>query len=86
MNEIVNMISTIGFPIVCTLGLAWYVREINTSFQNKLSEITAEHRSEISEMRKSYSEDIARISDALDRNTEIMGRLLNDGEIVRSGN
>lgn len=27
MNEIVNIVGTVGFPIVACIGVAWYVKE-----------------------------------------------------------
>ena len=64
MNDIVNIISSFGFPIFCSLALGWYVFN-----QNK------ECREEIKDMQKEHKEEIAKVAEALDRNTDILQKL-----------
>lgn len=64
MSDVINIISSFGFPVFCSLALGWYVYN-----QNK------EYRAEIKDMQKEHREEIAKVSDALDRNTDILKKL-----------
>lgn len=64
MNEIVQMITTVGFPIVACLGMGWYVK-YTTDINN----------AEVKEMRKEHMEEITRITDAINNNTLALQKL-----------
>lgn len=64
MNELVQMITTVGFPIVACLGMGWYVK-YTTDINN----------AEMKEMRKEHMEEITRITDAINNNTLALQKL-----------
>lgn len=39
MNEIVSIISTVGFPIACCLGLGYYVFKVTDSNRQELKNV-----------------------------------------------
>lgn len=49
--EIVDLISNVGFPIACVIGLAVYVRELNT-----------QHREEVNSLREAIENNTLVIS------------------------
>lgn len=59
-----QLISTICFPIVACVGLAFYVKYIVDAY-----------RSEVRELRKEHQEEISKITDALNHNTEAITKL-----------
>ena len=64
LNGIVTVISTIGFPVVACIGLAWFVK-YQTDNNNK----------EVAEMRKEHAEEISKVTDALNNNTLALQKL-----------
>jgi hypothetical protein len=49
--DYVEMISQLGFPIVCVLGLAWYVNKMTSDFQKTVIEMYTKHYDEVSELK-----------------------------------
>ena len=39
ITEIINMISTVGFPIAMCLMLSWYVKTTNDSYRNDIKSL-----------------------------------------------
>lgn len=64
MNDITTLISGIGFPIVAYLLM---VRS-NKELQNA-------HREEIESLNKAFNERMERVTEALDKNTEVIDAL-----------
>lgn len=64
MNDIITAISTLGFPIVACIGMAWYVK-YQTDSNNK----------EVSEMRKEHKQEIDKVTKALNDNTLVIQKL-----------
>lgn len=60
----VQLISSVGFPIVACLGMGWYVK-----YQ------TDNYREEVRDMQKEHKEEISRITEALNNNTEALQKL-----------
>lgn len=65
MNEIVQIISTLGFPIAMCVGACFFIKyQFDTS--NKQME----------EMRKEHKEEVANMSKAIENNTIALTRLI----------
>ena len=56
--DIIQIISTLGFPIACCLGLGWYVKMQTDNYRNDVKDIQREHKEETKQM-----------TDALNNNT-----------------
>jgi hypothetical protein len=73
MNDIVTMITTVGFPIVACLFMGWYVK-----YQ------TDNYRSEVKDMQKEHKDEIQKVTEALNNNTlalqKLCDRMEKDGE------
>ena len=50
MTEILNAITTIGFPIVACIGIGWYAKYTNDNYRNDMKEATAQHKDEMSQL------------------------------------
>lgn len=50
VQSILQAITTVGFPIVCCLGLGWYVKYVTDRNREDINKITELHRTEMSEM------------------------------------
>lgn len=64
-NEIITIISSLGFPIVMCVAMAWYVKYQMDSNKN-----------EVSSMRKEHQEEIAKVTEALNNNTLALQKLV----------
>lgn len=63
-SAIITIISSVGFPIVACIGLAWYVK-YQTDTNNKA----------VAEMRREHQDEIAKVTDALNNNTLALQKL-----------
>ena len=39
MNDIITLISNVGFPIACCVYMGWYVNKINTDSNDRLEKL-----------------------------------------------
>lgn len=63
--DIVQIISNVGFPIACVIGLSWYVKFV-----------TDKHEKEIKELRESQEKQNAENRQALENNTRAIQELV----------
>ena len=59
-----QVIGSLGFPIVACIGMGWYVKYQTDSYKE-----------EVKEMQKEHKDEISKISDALNKNTEAITKL-----------
>lgn len=64
VNDIITLVSSLGFPIVACICLGWYVK-YQTDNNNK----------EVAEMRKEHNDEINKVTDALNNNTLALQKL-----------
>ena len=64
MNELMQFISAVGFPIVACVGMGWFVK-----YQ------TDQNTAEVATMRKEHLEEISKVTEALNNNTLAIQRL-----------
>lgn len=65
MNDIVQMISAVGFPIIAAIGCAYFVKWQYEQNQKQLEE-----------MRKEHKEEVANMTKAIENNTIALTRLI----------
>ena len=69
MNEVMTMVSTLGFPIVACIGLAWFCKYMLDQQQknvDKMFEMYDKSNAENREAIKACTEAINRLSDKLE--------------------
>ena len=64
VNDIVTIITTVGFPIVACGGMAWYVKYI-----------TDKNREEMNAERAQHNEEMTKVTEALNNNTIAIQKL-----------
>lgn len=69
-SEIVQLISTVGFPIVCCLLLGWYIKYS-----------TDKEREERAEMQKEHKEESQAFTTAINNNTIALQKLCDKLEV-----
>lgn len=50
MQDIIQMISSVGFPIVCACACGYYVKYITDKNREQIASLNQKHREEISEV------------------------------------
>lgn len=48
--DISQLISTIGFPIVCVIGMAWYIYVSNKSQREDIKSLNEQHKQEMNQV------------------------------------
>lgn len=51
-NTIGTAITTVGFPIVCCVAMAWYVKYITDKNREQIDAIQEQHRTEMGDVTK----------------------------------
>lgn len=64
MSDIMTMISTLGFPIVCAIVLAYIVKYMFDRYTT-----------DINKMQESHSQESKEFADALNKNTAILNKV-----------
>lgn len=64
-DQIVTILSSFGFPVVCCGALMWYVKYIIDKNNDMIDKITTDSNKQIDDIRK-----------ALERNTQVIERLM----------
>ena len=62
MNDIITVISTLGFPIASCIFVGWYVYRQNENYRSDIKELQSAHKSEIDKLAKS----IEKLCDKID--------------------
>lgn len=75
INSVVQIISTLGFPIFACVALGWYVKY--SSDKNS---------KEVAEMRKEHQEEIGKVTEALQNNTLALQKLCDKLDVDREEN
>lgn len=70
MNEWVQVISSLGFPIVACIGCGWFVKYQMDVFLKQIQGIREEHKSEVDKMTRAINNNTAVIQKLLDREKE----------------
>ena len=74
MNDVLTAVQTVGFPIVCCIGLGYYVKYMNDKNKDEIDKINELHR-----------EEMKSLAEALNNNTIALTRLcekMDSGEIT----
>lgn len=70
MNDIVSVISAVGFPIVAAVACGMFIKWQYT-----------ENQKQISEMRQEHKEEVSKMTEALNNNTLALQKLIDKLEI-----
>ena len=63
-QDYINLISTLGFPIIMCGAMAWYVKDTSDK-----------HRDEVGQLNKQHNDEIQQVATALNNNTLALQRL-----------
>lgn len=70
INNIVTIISTLGFPIVACMACGFFIKYMFETFLKQIQDMREEHRSEVDKMTKAINNNTAVIQRLLDKEKE----------------
>lgn len=76
MNDIVELITRTGFPIVACIFIAKYFAQTIKDFRQDVKDLTAQYASALNDVSVRYSNDISGMTEALHGNTLVQQRIL----------
>lgn len=50
VQDVLSAITTVGFPIVCCIAMAWYVKYSTDSNKEEIAKLNEQHREEMKEV------------------------------------
>ena len=65
--DIVTMITTVGFPIVCCIVMAWYVKYITDETREEVTQLNAQHRAEMTEVTTAINNNTVALTKLCDK-------------------
>ena len=74
-NAIIQMVGSLGFPIVACIAMGWYVKYQTDQNNKEVKEMRDEHRKEIEKVTEALNNNtlaIQKLSDHLDENSCII--------------
>lgn len=74
-DSILTAISTVGFPIVCVIGICWYFAKTQENYRQDLKQLSAEHKEEVKAM-----------TEAIANNTLVIQKLVDSLDDIKKGN
>lgn len=67
MNDIVSIISAVGFPIVAAVGCGYFVKWQYEQNLKQMEEIRKEHKEEVSKMTEALNNNTIALNKLIDR-------------------
>lgn len=74
MNSVVQVVQSVGFPIVCCGAMGWFVYFMYNKNQEQIATMTEQHRNEIIELQQ-----------AIDNNTIALTKLIDSINYLNKG-
>ena len=72
VNTILQAVGTLGFPIVCALAMAWYVKYMTDRNREDINKLNEQHQQEMKEVTTALNNNtlaLQKLSDLLDRSS-----------------
>lgn len=72
VNTILQAVGTLGFPIVCAVAMAWYVKYMTDRNREDINKLNEQHQQEMKEVTTALNNNtlaLQKLSDLLDRSS-----------------
>lgn len=76
MDTVLGVISNLGFPIACVIGLGWYVKYITDKHSKEMTTIMDKHETEVDKLRESHEKQTKELKESFDKNTSVLTELV----------
>lgn len=75
VNQVIQIVSTLGFPIVMCGAMAWYVYHISETHRKDATRREEEHRQEVEKLNERHKEEMEKVTEAINNNTLALTKL-----------
>jgi len=82
MGDVAQMITTLGFPVVCCIFLGWYVKYSIDKYTGMIATLNSEHRQDITKMSENHSREINELNTLHRSETESLKDALNNNTLA----
>lgn len=55
VQDVINIISTVGFPIACCIAMMWYVKYVTDANREEIARLNEQHKNESSNMTEAIN-------------------------------
>ena len=70
VNTILQAVGTVGFPIVCAVAMAWYVKYVTDRNREDIEKLNTQHQQEMKEVTTALNNNTL----ALQKLSDVMGK------------
>ena len=70
ITTVMQAISSLGFPIVACIAIAWYFNKVNENYRNDIKEINKQNKEQLEKLTEAIANNtvaVARLVDKLDK-------------------
>lgn len=70
ITAVMQAISSLGFPIVACIAIAWYFNKVNENYRNDIKEINQQNKEQLEKLTEAIANNtvaVARLVDKLDK-------------------
>ena len=70
LTAIMQAISSLGFPIVACIAIAWYFNKVNENYRNDIKELTKQQQTQLDKLTEAITANtvvVTRLVDKLDK-------------------
>lgn len=85
METVATLLANYCFPIVCCIGLGWFVFKMSTDHKTEISELNEEHRKQITELNAQHKAETNKMTEALNNNTLVLQKVSDKLDIILLG-
>lgn len=75
IEVILTAISTVGFPIVCVIAMAIYVKYMFDKYRAEVSDLNEQHHEEVMNLTEQHRQEMMDYTTALNNNTLALQKL-----------
>lgn len=75
VNAVVQLISTVGFPIVMCGVMGYYVKYLNDQHTEEMKQNNDLHREEINQINEQHRDEVDKLTTTIENNTVVMEKL-----------
>lgn len=70
VTAVMQAISSLGFPIVACIAIAWYFNKVNENYRQDIKELTQQNKEQLEKLTEAIANNtvaVARLVDKLDK-------------------
>lgn len=75
MSDLVQIVSTLGFPIACCIAMGYFFKYITDKDREERQALSNQHREEMLNLSNQHREDMSNVSTAINNNTIALTKL-----------